>query len=340
MYDQAMDDELTRFTNGMVELDPADDVTMQRRDLFRGAGTVAAWLAAANLSAAQTPQATGKVPEAKSGPLLPSVPFGKHKITRLIAGANPIYGYSHFNYVFSAHMGEYHTTERVLSFLNELERGGLNTWQASWSERLETDWLKYKEQGGKLQLLMLSRPDFNDRPEILERVMKLKPMGIAQHGVSSNRFWDAGQFDRSKDYLKHIRDAGAMVGLSCHNPLEVEYAEERGWDVDYYMTSLYYMIRPRAEFEKMLGQVPLGEVYLPSDPPRMMQTIRKAKKPCLVYKVLAAGRSVNSPKEVKERMAVALDGIKPTDAVIIGLYQRFNDQIGQTAQFVREILGA
>jgi hypothetical protein len=39
-------------------------------------------------------------------------------------------------------------------------------------------------------------------------------------------------------------------------------------------------------------------------------------------------------------MAVALDGIKPTDAVIIGLYQRFNDQIGQTAQFVREILGS
>lgn len=335
-----MDDELSLFTNGMVELDPADDKTMQRRDLFKGAGTVAAWLAAANLSAAQTPSASGKVPEAKPGSVLPVVPFGKHRITRLIAGANPIYGYSHFNYLFSAHMGEYHTTERVLSFLTELERGGLNTWQASWSERLETDWLKYKEQGGKLQLLVLSRPNFNDQPEILERVMKLKPMGIAQHGVSTNRFWDAGQFDHCKDYLKRIRDTGAMVGLSCHNPLEVEYAEEKGWDVDYYMTSLYYMLRPRAEFEKILGQLPLGEIYLPSDPPRMMQTIRKAKKPCLVYKVLAAGRSVNSPREVKERMAVALDGIKPADAVIIGLYQRFNDQIGQTAQFVREILGS
>jgi hypothetical protein len=41
---------------------------------------------------------------------------------------------------------------------------------------------------------------------------------------------------------------------------------------------------------------------------------------------------------VKERLVVALKGIKPTDAVIIGIYQRFNDQIGQTAQFVREIL--
>jgi len=42
--------------------------------------------------------------------------------------------------------------------------------------------------------------------------------------VSTNKFWDAGTFDKSLDYLKRIRDTGAMVGLSCHNPLEVEYA--------------------------------------------------------------------------------------------------------------------
>lgn len=332
-----MSENLQPGWNGMMEIDPSEDVTLERRDLFRGAGTVAAWLAAAGTSAEAAP-AEEKVPEAKAGPPLPLVPFGKHKISRLIAGANPIYGYSHFNYVFSAHMGEYHTTRRVLSFLQELERAGLSTWQASWSERLETDWLKYKEQGGKLDLLLLSRPTFNDQPEMLKRAVKLKPLGIAQHGASTNRFWDAGQFDRSLDYLKRIRDTGFMVGLSCHNPLEVEYAEEKGWDVDYYMTSLYYMNRPRAEFEKILGQVPLGEIYLPSDPPKMLAAIRKAKKPCLVYKVLAAGRTVNSPQQVKERMAAALKGIKANDALIIGMYQRFNDQIGQTAAFMRELL--
>ena len=323
--------------NGMIELEPVDDKGIDRRDLFRGAGTVAAWLAAANAAGA-APPADDEVPPAMPGPALPTAPFGKYKISRLIAGANPIYGYSHFNYLYSAHMGEYHTTARVIAFLRELERAGLNTWQASWSERLETDWLRYKDAGGKLQLLILSRPTFNDQPEMLQRVVKLKPMGIAQHGGSTNRFWDAGQFDRSLDYLKRIRDTGVMVGLSCHNPLEVEYAEEKGWDVYYYMTALYYMVRPRKEFERILGQVPLGEIYLPQDPPRMMQTIRQVRKPCLAYKVLAAGRSVNSPAQVSERIAVALKGIKASDALIIGLYQRFNDQIGQTAQFVREIL--
>jgi hypothetical protein len=176
---------------------------------------------------------------------------------------------------------------------------------------------------------------------MLKRAIKLSPMGIAQHGGATNRLWDAGEFEKSRDYLKRIRDTGAMVGLSCHNPKEVEYAEEKGWDVDYYMTALYYMIRPKAEFEKLMGgEVPLGELYLPSDPPRMMETIRKAKKPCLTYKVLAAGRTVNSPAQVKQRIGVALNGIKPTDAIIVGMYQRFNDQIGQTAQFVREVLNA
>jgi hypothetical protein len=328
-----MEDASRPLMNGMTELEPVDDTATNRRDLFRGAGTLAAWFAAP-----QAPQTEDKVPPAQPGPLLPLIPFGKYKLTRLIAGANPIYGYSHFNYVFSASMGEYHTTARVISFLKELERAGFNTWQASWSERLETDWLQYKEHGGTLQLLLLSRPNFNDQPEMLSRAAKLKPLGIAQHGATTNRFWDEGKLDRSLDYLKRIRDLGAMVGLSCHNPLEVEYACEKSWDLDYFMTSLYYVNRPRAEFEKILGQVPHGEIYLPNDPPRMMETIRKTGKPCLTYKVLAAGRTVNSPAQVKERLTAALKGVKPTDPVIIGIYQRFNDQIGQTAQFVREIM--
>ncbi|MGC9999789.1 MAG: hypothetical protein ABSE21_06790, partial [Bryobacteraceae bacterium] len=166
------DDDGPRI-NGMVERDPLDDHSLQRRDFFKGAGTLAGLIGAAGLAQAEPPAACDKVPEAKPGPVLPVVPFGKYKITRLVAGANTIYGYSHFNYVYSAHMADYHSTGRVLAFLRELERAGLNTWQASWSERLETDWLRYKQEGGKLQLLMLSRPGFNDEPEMLKRAMKL-----------------------------------------------------------------------------------------------------------------------------------------------------------------------
>jgi hypothetical protein len=322
----------------IVEVEPIDDPGVHRRDLLRGAGTIAAWLAASPEPAAAASQAE-EVPEAKAGPVLPQMPFGPHRITRLIAGANTIYGYSHFNYVLSAHMADYHSTGRVLSFLKQLERSGVNAWQASWSERLETDWLRYKEQGGKLQLLLLSRPNFNEEPHMLARAMKLKPLCIAQHGGSTRKHWDAGQMNLSLDYLKRIRDTGAMVGLSCHDPKVLEYTAEKNWDLDYYMTCVYNIHRPREVFEKLLGgELPLGEIYMPSDPPKMMAAIRQTKKPCLAYKVLAAGRLVSSPKQVRERIEAVLKGIKPTDGIIVGMYQRVNDQIGQTAQFVREVL--
>jgi len=319
-----------------MPIDPCEEYSPPRRNFLKTG------MAAATVAAISPAQSTplSQVPEAHPGPLLPTVPFGKHRITRLIAGANTIYGYSHFNQLFSSHMVDYHTTERVISFLQQLERAGLNTWQASWSERLETDWLRYKDQGGKLQLLVLSRPQFNDQPEMLKRVMKLKPLGISQHGSRANQYWEEGRLDRSLDYLKRIRDTGAMVGLSCHNPKEIAYSEEKGWDVDYYMTSLYYMNRSRQSFTQLLGEAPLGEIYLPSDPPKMMATIRQASKTCLAYKVLAAGRTVNSLQQVRERISAALTGIKPTDSIILGIYQRYSDQIGQNAQFVREILGS
>jgi hypothetical protein len=140
------------------------------------------------------------------------------------------------------------------------------------------------------------------------------------------------------DLLKRIRDQGVLVGLSAHNPALIELAEEKGWDVDYYMCCLYYLTRPPEETRKLLGSdLPLGEIYLPTDPPRMLGVVRAAKKPCLVYKVLAAGRRVGSKAEVRECFQTALDKIKPGDALIVGMYQQFGDQVGENAALVREL---
>ena len=88
----------------------------------------------------------------------------------------------------------------------------------------------------------------------------------------------------------------------------------------------------------LLGDdLPLGEIYLPTDPPRMFQVIQSTTKPCLAYKVLAAGRRIGSPSEVRRCFEEAFAGIKPTDAVIIGMYQQFGDQVAENAAIVREL---
>jgi hypothetical protein len=104
------------------------------------------------------------------------------------------------------------------------------------------------------------------------------------------------------------------------------------------MCCLYYLTRAREEFRRHLGQdLPLGEICLPSDPPQMFRVIRATRKPCLVYKVLAAGRRIGTPAEARQCFQAALDNIKATDALIVGMYQQFGDQVGDNAALVREL---
>jgi hypothetical protein len=273
--------------------------------------------------------------------LLPTIQLGRHEVTRLILGGNPVYGYSHFNKLLSQHQVAWHTPERVLALLKRCEEVGINTWQNSYAERSLQDVERFRAAGVKMNWLLLGKPDWDEHPERIDDAARHKPIGIAPHGALADKLHRQKRLDVLTDLLKRIRDQGVLVGLSAHNPALVELAEEKGWAVDYYMCCLYYRTRTREELQEMLGKdLPLGEVYLPSDPPRMFKVIQAVRKPCLVYKVLAAGRRVGSPAEVRSCFATALSNIKPTDALIVGMYQEFSDQVGENASLVRELCAA
>jgi hypothetical protein len=301
-----------------------------RRDFLQQATALAAGMAA-------TTETTAAGPE-RPMPLLPTIKVGPHTVTRLILGGNPIYGYSHFNKLFSQHMTTWHTPERVLELLKCCEEAGLNTWQNSYAERTLQDLDRYRAAGGKMHWLLLGNPDWDQHPERIDDAARRKPIGIAPHGSLAEKLHRQDKLGVLTDLLKRIRDKGVLVGLSAHNPALIELAEDKGWDVDYYMCCLYFRTRSREEYRKLLGaDLPLGEIYLPSDPPRMFKVVRAARKPCLVYKVLAAGRRTDSPAEVRRCFQAALDSIKPTDAMIVGMYQQFGDQVGEIAALVREL---
>src|SRR5262249_18511551 len=165
-----------------------------------------------------------------------------------------------------------------------------------------------------------------------------KPIGIAPHGALAERLHRQNRLGDLRDLLRRIRDTGVLVGLSAHNPALIQLAEEQKWDVDYYMCCLYYLTRPREEFQKLLGkELPLGEIYLPADPARAFGVVQSTRKPCLIYKVLAAGRRVGTPAEVRRCFETALAGIKPADAMIVGMYQQLGDQVGENTATVRAL---
>ena len=273
-----------------------------------------------------------------SSSLLPTVQLGPHRVTRLIIGGNPIYGYSHHNRLFGRHLTDWHTPERVLDLLRRCEQCGINTWQNSYAERTLSDLDRYRASGGTMNWLCLGKGDWDKHPERIDSAARRKPIGISPHGALNERLHRAKNFGLLTDLLKRIRDQGVLVGLSAHDPRLIETAEEKAWDVDYYMTCLYYLTRPKEELRAILGgDLPLGEIYLPSDPPRMFKVIQATAKPCLAYKILAAGRRIGTPAEVRQCFETALGNIKPTDAVLVGMYQQFGDQVGDNAKLVQEI---
>ena len=295
---------------------------------------------AAGLTAGVAALAPAAAAERAVSASLPTIQLGAHTVTRLILGGNPIYGHSHFNKHLSQHMIDWHTSERVQQLLDRAVQAGINTWQNSYAERTLVDLDRHRASGGKLNWLCLGKPDWDDKPQLIEEAAKRHPIGIAPHGALAEKLHRQGKLGTLTDLLKRIRDQGVLVGLSAHNPELIALANEQNWDVDYFMCCLYYLTRPKDEFRKLLGSdLPLGEIYLPSDPPRMFKEIHATKKPCLVFKVLAAGRRVGTPAEVRSAFQTALENIKPTDAIIVGMYQQFSDQVGANVALVRELCG-
>jgi len=308
-----------------------DFETNSRRTFLKSAGALTGALALEGKA----------VPEETSVPKLPAVKFGTHEITRLIIGSNPFYGYSHFNRIFDAQMREFYTQDKKIEVLKRAERHGIGTWQLHYNDQPLADYLRYREEGGKMNIVLLADFELMNNPKILPDVVaKMKPMGIGHHGNRTDDRFRAGEKWKVKEFCKMVRDTGVMVGVSAHNPAVFDVIESEGWDVDYFQTCLYRVSRTAEDARAEFGEAPVGETYMEKDPERMCRMIRATRKPCLAFKVFGAGRRIDSAEDRERAVRFALSNIKPTDAIIVGFYPRYTDQVKENTDLVRRILAA
>ena len=286
---------------------------------------------------------------------MPQVPFGAHKVSRLIAGSNQVNGASHQSPVMGRHMLEYFTLERTVQFVRDCLAQGIDTWQANDNDKTRNVLRKLREEGESIHVIPFGAPPVaipgSGRWQSMLRRMEeewdtmleeLRPIGVHIVGVVTDPLWREGKLDIAHDFLKKVRDAGVQVGVSTHIPEVIEYVEEKGWDVDYYLASLYKWQKSREEILAITPEVPIdgsggAEFYLPSELPRMCDTIMKTPKTCLAFKLFAGGRTCNTPEEVRGVFEYVFGHIKPTDAVIVGMYPRFTDEVKENADLVREL---
>lgn len=294
-----------------------------RRDFLKQIGAIPVALAAA--------QHVGVAADPAEGAKMPQIKLGPHSVSRLIVGANCFGAGSHLSVFVNNEMRLFFTPERILKTLQRCQEVGINTWQAGCGNYAL--YRRFLDEGGKMHFLAIECDD----PKPIETLKQGGCIGIAHHGERTDSLFKNNRLDHAHDYLKRIRDAGLLVGVSTHMPDVVDAIESKGWDVDYYMTCVYERHRSAEALKKLLGYVPLpvGEVYLREDPPRMYKAIQATKRPCLAFKILAAGRLCDHPAMVDMAFRDTFAAIKPSDGAIVGIYDRYSDQPAECAELVR-----
>jgi len=265
---------------------------------------------------------------------LPTVRWGKYEISRVLVGHNPIKGQSHFSRDLDREMQEYFGDDNVhgKELLRRAEQSGITTCQMG-GPPIEALLKSFYAEGGKMQWIATFYSAPGKGKEELVRILKMDPRPIAaQHfGGTTDQLMRAGKLDQARDTIKMLRDAGLLVGLCSHNHEVIDYAESKGWEVDFYQGSFYHSndgLKPNRP----------GEVFEEEARQSMSKTLGQVSKPCIAYKVLGANRHCQTPADLERALRFALQSIKPTDVVLLGMWQKYKDQVAENVDVVNHIL--
>jgi hypothetical protein len=269
--------------------------------------------------------------------MLPTIRIADKTVTRLICGGNPISAISHWSAEMDADMLRYFTMSNLLGMLDECWQQGINTLQTRGDRFTMRMYLEHKESGGQLQWIAQTASEFADIHANISEIAHFGPIAIYHHGTHTDNSWHMGKIDQVRDYLKAIHDHGLAAGIGTHIPEVVQYAEEKGWETDFYMCCFYNLARgyksapavERASYQK--------EQYQDRDRDPMTAVMRQVRKPCLGFKIMAATRNCGSPESVRQAFEYAFASIKPTDAVVVGMFPKYRNQVAENAQYVREL---
>jgi hypothetical protein len=274
-------------------------------------------------------------------PTLPTVNFCGKTVTRLTCGGNPISGFSHYSGAWDKEMVEYYTAANVQKLWKECAKQGINTIQCRADRHIMRAYIEHRQTGGTLQWIAQTATEHANILNNIAQAAQVGAIAIYHHGTHTDNCWHDGKIDSVKDYVKAIRDQGKPAGVASHIPEVIDYIEDKGWDVDFYMCCFYNLSRTHKEAPAQAldkGKASSGESFLSEDPTRMCRTIQAVRKPCIAFKILGAGRQCDTDDAVQAAFRFAYANIKKGDVVNVGMFQKHKNQVKENADLVRKIL--
>jgi hypothetical protein len=217
----------------------AGTATGRRRFLGQLAGlaSVAAFGTSSNAGPAEPPPLAAA---------LPTIQLGPHRLSRLVAGSNPILGYSYLGPHTDRQMKDYFTTERTAEFLQNCEHAGITAHQFADVSRALPYLRLLRERGSKLQFFGLH----DQREKLREAIALTQPIAMVHHGGVTDRLFAEGEAGQVHDFVKTAHDCGVLAGVSAHNPDCIQRIADEGWEVDFFMTCFYFLTEKLALSER------------------------------------------------------------------------------------------
>jgi len=272
---------------------------------------------------------------------LPYIDLAGHRISRLILGNNPISGVSHYSAELSNDMEDYFTMENAKALLRRCEALGITAFQGRSDRWILHVLREHRQEGGNLQFICQTATEMRDIRANMRLAMKAGAIAIYHHGTETDNYWAEGRIEEVGELMKTARDLGVAVGVGSHKPEVIAHIEEKGWDVDFYMTSFYNVykhMKGRKQSYIITGIV-TEDCFEEGDRKRMCETIRAVSKPCLAFKIFAAGRNCLSPEQTEAAFRYAFEHIKKSDAVVVGMYPNHHDQVKENVELVKKYGG-
>jgi hypothetical protein len=198
--------------------------------------------------------------------------------------------------------------------------------------------LEHRLGGGTMQWIAQTASEHADLRANINEIRSFGPIAIYHHGTHTDNRWHLGKIDEVADIVKFIKDRGLPAGIGTHIPAVIEYAEEKGWETDFYMGCFYNLARQYKSAPAVDRDAYARDKFPKDDPAAMAKVLRSVRKPCIAFKIMAASRNCTTAECTRAAFQFAFDHIKPNDGVDVGMFQKHKNQVAENARMVREIL--
>jgi len=260
--------------------------------------------------------------------MLPRVDFCGLEVSRLIIGGNPFSGFSHQSPERDREMLDYYTVARIKETLARAEAAGINTAIMRSDAHIHRMLREHYNEGGAVQWIAQVPGDRTSADFAVDarRAVAAGARAAYLHGGLLDACFADRDAEGFAQLVTTMREGGVPVGTAGHSPDAHLWAHELDLPLDFHVVCFYNC-----------GSLHdgKGDRFKPEDPPLAVAAIQQIDKPCIGYKIMAAGRV--SPREAFE---YAFAGIKPGDCVNVGVHRGDrDDMVEENVRVVAEVLG-